>query len=408
MKRFVIKLTGILALMLVFFSLSAQNQIVGTVNYHDNPDNPLPSVTLELYDSNNLIATTMTNSLGEFTFSNIPVGDYTIESYTSLPVGEIDLVDASLILQYLLGLITFTDYEFAAADVNGSGNVTFGDYMLVLISYLMQGNPFPTDEWQFDEVDVSVTSSRDTSEPAMVWGTSTGDVEGIWLPGGRDIDNLPVNDEELTIIDNTEKELVIGSDYDHHISGFNLNLVYPTNLIEITEVTGPDNNFHFDLEQETGILKVIWLDENSQPGERFFGETLFRVKVKQKEGADSNMNGLFSILEGGMVLDGRSNEIDDIEIKLPKVLTQESTLELSAECYPNPVVNDFNIKLSSPKNTVATIMVFDLNGRLVLESKNTVFKGTQLLTINTNELSGGQYVYKINISGNNLHGRFQK
>jgi len=409
MKRFVIKLAGILAFMLVIFSLSAQNQIVGTVNYHEDPANPLPAITLELFDSNNnLVATTSTNSNGEYSFDNVAPGDYSIVSSTNLPVGEVDLIDASLILQYLIGWYTFNDYEFAAADVNGSGNVTFGDYIIVIISYLMQGNPFPTDEWQFAEVNVSVTTSRDPVTTAPVWATSTGDVEGIWLPGGRDFNSIPIIEDEITTIKNQEVELEIGSNYSDLISGFNLNLVYPTNLLEVTDVTGPDDSFHYDLNPETGVLKVIWLDENENPGERYFGESLFRVTVKQKDNTVSDSEGLFSLLEGGMVLDRRSNKINDIEISLPKVLTIEPNLELGAVCYPNPVVDKLNIKITSPSNSNANILVFDLSGKLVKEITNTIFKGTQLMTIETESLPTGQYIYKINVGNSNLHGRFQK
>lgn len=396
--------------MLVFCSLFVQSQIVGIVNYHENPSNPLPSVTLDLFDSNNnLVATTLSNSIGEFSFTNIPSGDYSLVSSTSLPVGEVDLMDASLILQYLIGWYTFNDCEFAAADVNGSGNVTFSDYMIVIISYIMQGNPFPTDDWQFDEITVSVSNSRDSTEHANVWGISTGDVEGVWQPGGRDIDLISSEDQDLTLLNDHEIELTIGSDYSSIINGFNLNMVYPVNLIEITEVTGPDENFHYELDANSGILKVIWLDENENSGEKFSGETLFRVKVKQLDMTISEEEGLFSLLDGGMVLDSRSNKIEDLQITLPKIAIQSSNIKLNAISYPNPVIDQLNLEISSPVDGKITIYVFDLSGRLIQEVNNTsIVKGTQVMSIGTSDLPSGQYLYKINIGNKNLHGRFQK
>ncbi len=410
MKHFANKNKAILVFLLVIFALSAQSQIVGVVNYHEDPTNPLPDVTLELYDqNNNLVASTITNNIGEFSFSGIPVGDYSLISTTSLPVGEVDLIDASLILYYLIGWYTFNDYEFAAADVNGSGNVTFGDYILVLISYLMQGNPFPTDEWQFAEVQISVTSSRDTASPAMVWGTSTGDVEGVWLPGSRELKYVEVNEQDITLLNEKEVELNIGSNYDNLISGFNLNMVYPTNLIEVTDVIGPDENFHFNLDAETGTLKVIWLDESNDPGRTFLGETLFRVKVKQLDNSATSEEGLFSLLEGGMVLDAKSNPVEDIQIEVPKIITSASSnLSLDMIAYPNPAVNNLNIKLTSPTEGEADIEVYNLNGQLVKVINTSVFRGTQLINLETGSLPTGQYLYKITIGNKNLHGRFQK
>lgn len=411
MKRFTIKSAALMAIILAICTLTTYGQISGVVNYHEDPSNPLPDVTLDLYDINdNLVATTVTNSIGEFSFSGIPTGDYSLVSTTNLPVGDIDLIDASLILQYLIGWYTFNDYEFAAADVNGSGNVTFGDYILVVISYLMQGNPFPTDEWQFDDVQISVTSSRDTTAPTMVWGTSTGDVEGVWMPGSREIKKVEVDEQEITLLSNSEIELSIRSSYSDLISGFNLNLIYPTNIIEITEINGPDNNFHYNLDSESGVIKVIWLDESDNPGRTFFGETLFRIKVKQIDETITSQEGLFSLLEGGMVLDSRSNPIENIKIELPKVLSSESSnLSMDVIAYPNPVVDNLNLKLTSPIESQAQIFIYDLNGRIVKDIVNTsVYRGTQLINLEMESLPTGQYLYKVNIGNKNMHGRFQK
>ena len=409
MRHFILKRVGTLAILLVFTAMSTFGQVTGVVNYHENPSNPLPDVTIDLYDINdNFIGTTVTDNDGEFNFSNIPPGDYYISASADLTLGDVNLIDASLILQYLLGLITFTDYEFVAADVNGSGNVTFGDYMLVLVFHIMQGNPFPGENWHFDDVPVTVTAAKNTSEPAMVWGTSTGDVEGIWQPGGRDLDILDMESMTQTEVTSEEVVLEIGSDYESTINGFNLNLVYPNNLIEITGVIGPDDNFHYDLNNETGVLKVAWLDESNNPGQSFSAETLFSVTVKKLDNQYSD-DAVFSLLEGGMVLNSRNDEVEDITIKLPTIKTTSSIESIEAVSYPNPVLNTLNLKVTSPNETTANVKVYDLQGRLIQSVDNlSVYRGTQLLTVNTETLPQGQYIYTLSIGGENLHGRFLK
>jgi hypothetical protein len=45
----------------------------------DPTENGLPNVTVNLFDlSNNLVATTTTDANGNFTFQNVPAGDYTV------------------------------------------------------------------------------------------------------------------------------------------------------------------------------------------------------------------------------------------------------------------------------------------------------------------------------------------
>lgn len=409
MKNYKLNQVFFIAIFLIFNSLTAQNEISGIVNYHDNPANPLPDIVLELYDTNNtLVATTVSNYDGEFIFLNIQSGDYVIKSSSSLPIGDINILDASLVLQYLNGTYAFQEYEFIAADVNGSGNVTHGDYQLLRNRILNRGNAFPAGDWQFIDVNVDLTS-RTCADSVQVCGTSTGDVEGMWMPGGRSLDLL-YEDLFTTEIDKREVELEIGSSYNELISGFNLNLTYPVNLIEITDVTGPDENFHFNINNNTGILKVIWLDENQKPGTKFFGETLFRVKVKQLANSRIHEDGIFSLLEGGMVLDYKSNKIEDIIITLPKITTTSNQLGLEISSYPNPVMNNLNLKITSPAGNNANISIYDLNGRIVQQINNySIYKGTQLINLNVEELPSGQYIYKVTLNGDkNIRGRFQK
>ncbi len=408
MRHIILKRKGILTTLLIFCFLTSISQVTGVVNYHENPSNPLPSVTVELYDDNDVfIASTVTNSIGEFEFYNIPDGDYYISASADLETGDVDLIDASLVLQYLFGLITFTDYEFTAADVNGSGNVTFGDYILILVFHIMQGNPFPTEEWHFNELAFTVASSRDITEPLMVWGTSAGDVEGIWQPGGRDLDIVAFENTAITEVSENEVELVIGTDYNGIINGFNLNMNYPYNLIEITDVQGPDENFHYDIDAQTGTLKVIWLDESENQSTQHSGEKLFTVTAKKLVSNYSD-EAIFGMLDGGMVLNSRSDKIGDITIKLPTIKTTTNIEELEVTSYPNPVVNSLNINIISPEEGMAKITIYDVQGRFINEMIVTVNPGTQQVNIDTEALNKGQYLYTINMRGKNLHGRFLK
>ncbi|HJN05981.1 MAG TPA: carboxypeptidase-like regulatory domain-containing protein [Bacteroidales bacterium] len=219
MKRFNIQQLALFIMLLIFSSLGAQNQISGVIYYHDNDSNPLPNVVVELYDSgDNLVATTTTNDDGEYEFSNVPYGEYYILSSSTQNFGTLNLIDPSIVLQYLNGTYNLNDFEFVAADVNGNGVVNGGDYNKLMKKILGKKNSFE-EEWAFEEVEIDFTA-RDFEEEVEHWGTSTGDVEGIWMPGGRDLDFL-VEYQLPTDLNETEIELEIGSSYKDLISGFN-------------------------------------------------------------------------------------------------------------------------------------------------------------------------------------------
>ena len=408
MKRIFMKHIMLLIFSIAYLLLPAQNQIVGTVLYHNNESNPIYDVNLNLLNSsNNIVASTVTNMYGEFEFNNIPNGDFKIVANTNLPVGDINIVDASMILEYLLGFRTFTDYEFAAADVNESGNITFGDYILVLVSYLLQGNPFPGNDWQFEAYNVSF-NSRDlssSSDTTRIYATSIGDVEGIWMPTGR---KLTYADSEYieTKVSGEYAEVSVTSNYENEISGYHIDLVYPNQYIEIIDITGFDENLHYEIDNEQGIINVAWLNET--PEKKVSGNKLFTIKVKALNNTELDDSHPISIYNNATILDNESNIIENVTIKLPKITT--ANYELNVISYPNPTISNLNIEITSPCDDIANIKIFDISGRLVNTIENqSITKGSQLINANTETLPVGTYLYTIDFNKNStIKGRFNK
>lgn len=396
---------------LAYMALPAQNQIFGTIHYHNNESNPIYNVNVDLVDNtNNVVATTVTNYNGEYQFTNIPNGEFVIIPEADLPVGNIDLVDASLILKYLLGITTLNNYQFDAADVNDSGSVTFTDYMLVLIGYILQGTPFPTDEWQFEQLTVNFNQrGGEYNDTVQSYGTSTGDVEGIWMPLGR---NLVDIDSEFNESEITEEysSVTIGTNYQGDISGYNLSLIYPNKFIQIENITGIDENIHYEINEEQGIIKVAWLDET--PENKTTGEKLFTINVKAINNTSIEGSQPFNVYESSMVLDTKSNVIEDITIQLPKITTaiNKENYELSITSYPNPTIDKLNLQITSPCDDIANISIYDINGRLINARNNIVIsKGTQTIPSDTRSLKSGSYLFMVTLNNNNtIKGRFSK
>ena len=103
MKIFYKKVFIIFFLSLVtFVSAVTAGNIKGTVTYHDLVG--VDNVVLSLYDSNNnFVATTTTNAVGNYIFTQMPYGIYTLKGDVSAASTGVDMTDAWLIEQYLLG-----------------------------------------------------------------------------------------------------------------------------------------------------------------------------------------------------------------------------------------------------------------------------------------------------------------
>jgi len=409
MKNFKI-LSVLLVVILVFGNkIFAQNDLFGTYYYQDSIAVPLADVNVELYDLNDLlIATTVTNSDGEYTFTGIPSGEFYISSSTSITSGGVDLYDAWLVFFYIRGWIDFNEMEFEVADVNDNGHVNNQDFVAILINYLVGGQPFVGGEWEFEDMYVDFTS-RDRTDTIDLWGSSHGDVEGIWEPSGRDIDLLRSSYYESWKQEETSK-LVVASDYNGYVNGFNLNLAYATDEISIVNISGPDGNFGYSVDEESGVIKVAWINE-SQGTSEIDGDQLFIIEVEGLTEESSAEKVLF-LLPGGMIIDSENNKLDDTEIKLPLLASKQTTDLVEVTAYPNPVVNKLNFNIQLNKQSYASLSVYDLSGKLVnFIEYIALHEGEQVVSFNAEDLLPGNYIYSFDLKGENvmnIKGRFVK
>ncbi len=398
-------------------SVFAQYQIDGTVFYDGNPNMPMQYVTVGLYDLNdNLVAETQTDYNGNFIFTGVVQGQYNLHSTTTMSAGGIDLYDASLILMSLLNMYTLDAIQFEAADVNNDDTVNFTDYFLVVIYYLINGQPFPAGDWQFENVFVDLTS-RDPGQTVNTWGVSEGDVDGGFDPTGREL-AMYSTPEQLALPSQNDgiTEVFIGSDYLNTISGCNLNLSFPSELIEVVGVSGPsDTEVYQVIDNENGLLKLVWMDEDRTDRLSINGEHLFTLQIRTKATLYTGQKLSFELLpEGGLIND--NGIIEDVTIHLPVLLATEITPEHEMNddlsCYPNPVSHQINFDLKSTIDNYATISIYDLQGRLVAQNEQVnVYSGNHTISMDASALQSGHYFYLIEFEGvkhQKIHGNFIK
>lgn len=75
---------------------------------------------------------------------------------------------------------------------------------------------------------------------------------------------------------------------------------------------------------------------------------------------------------------------------------------------PNPTSNNLNGNITSPASGNVTLKIYDITGRIVLETNNFIKKGNNSINQNITKLSSGLYI--VEISGNSIFARskFQK
>jgi len=67
--------------------------------------------------------------------------------------------------------------------------------------------------------------------------------------------------------------------------------------------------------------------------------------------------------------------------------------------YPNPVINNANISLSSTVNTNVKILIMSIDGKVISNAVYNINKGNNTININTENLQRGIYLLQINNNG---------
>lgn len=387
--------------------LFAQYQLTGSVNYNSNDALPIPGVTLGLYNLQNaLVVTTETDDNGNYFFNDIPNGEYYLRSSTNLAPNLVDMQDAYVVLMYLLNWYELDEIQYEAADIDNSGTVAWNDYFFIVTNYMLNGEAFPSGEWQFEEAYIDFTSRALEPDTTDLWGITEGDVEGIWEPSGRDLNILDYSYYPVQVASN-EFQLDVNTNYNDKIAGFNVNLAYPANQLDIINIVGPDGNLNYVVDEENGIVRIIWLDENMTG--RINGDNLITLTVETK--SDEFENATIELLHGSMLIDAKGDVIKDVEIQLP-MLEKNEDVEISVNTYPNPVVDQMHININTVEANNASISIYNASGKLVSQTNNISLENrAQLITVDTHSFKSGYYFYVVELLGSTKYratGQFVK
>ena len=156
------------------FSLS------GAVLYPNTSQTPLQGVVVKLNNaSGTVIGTSTTNATGNYSFNNIPNGNYNIEATTGKPWGGVTALDVLLYKKHIANLESLSGIYLAAGDVNASGDLTAIDvlYMRKRIAAIISS--FPAGDWLFNNVPFTISGSNLVQD---FYGIVYGDANGSYVP----------------------------------------------------------------------------------------------------------------------------------------------------------------------------------------------------------------------------------
>jgi hypothetical protein len=152
-----------------------------------------------------------------------------------------------------------------------------------------------------------------------------------------------------------------------------------------------------------------WFElESSSDGLNF--QTLVRVYTKALEGnSDLSLEYVYentAIQQGATYYRLRQVDIDGSAAIVSQVIRLERSPIQSVKCFPNPIVNQAQIELVAQKAAQVQLMLMNMQGQIILNSKVQLNEGMNLITLPTNHLPASNYMLNI-YSGQQSIGQLQ-
>lgn len=339
-------------------SISANPPIKGTITYHE--ELPMSDITIYLYDNNyTFVDSAITNSNGKYIFEDMPYGEYILHVNIDMAPTGVDMDDAYLVEQHLLGNDTLTAFEYYAADVDGDGIVTWDDYYAITDWWLTFGIPFPVGEWKCEDLSISFYCT-DEGQDNDAKVTETGDVDGEGYPDKLTPFNIQtLIFEEIIVTNNEIFEIPVFIENDINLNSFHFSLEYNNSVLELIDVKtlNPEGVFNAD----NGIIKITCRNNNEYVESHSKIAILF---VKLKASVDKTETISFSLSEPPQFLDENGEQLKTLQLSIPKIKIKSESFDIHGS-YPNPFNSIANIEYYIPAGGYVTVEIYNTGGQLV-------------------------------------------
>ena len=373
--------------------------ISGTVTYDNAANTPLSGVIVTLNPGG---VTTTTDASGNYTFTDVAHGDYTVTASSTAAWAGANATDALLVSNYFNGISPITGLNLVAADVNASSTVNNTDALLIVRRFVGLDNSFARGDWVFTSADVTVNNDNVVAD---LEGLAVGDVNGSSTPAtlpkqGAYTVSLSSNGTlQVNPTDPFEVSVKVSSTM--NIGALSLRFNYPD---EIVSFEGVSSKFSGTLyKSENGAITIAWADFTGKQAVNLKeNDVLLVLKFKPTEKFEAGTK--FSV-----ELDDSYCELADSDGEIIKANLQASAIEsfVPAEFglrqnYPNPFNPSTTIEFDMPVAGNVSLIIYNILGEQVSVLVNEFQEaGTYKFNWVANKLPSGVYIYRLNVKAGN-------
>lgn len=388
------------------FMSTAQAQTVnvtGKYIYHNDIQSPLSDLKVKLINqTNQVVATTITNSDGIYSFTNVPTGEYSIQASTDQPSHGYTMQDCFSVLQHISGFLPLDNIQLLAADVDNNNIVDRDDLNLMNAAWTKPSIKFPAGDWKFETPHFTVNGTKRAEEDIPIppaSGSSSGDLGSVYAPGSKPNNMLNLGFANTNNTINSVVELPVSISSTVPATGLGVIINCPSNF-KIDEVIPSIAGLNISITGQT--IRANWLDASMKPLNLEKNTTLFVIKGKSTNGNES----IFSLGESSHLISKSGGMDYSAKIELPKLSLQKSesfAFALKGN-FPNPFAGSTRIEYTLPASGNVEMKIFNIQGQLVATPiKAFQVAGVKELPFDGNSLQSGIYFCTISLKSDKIY-----
>ncbi|MEI7982791.1 MAG: T9SS type A sorting domain-containing protein, partial [Bacteroidota bacterium] len=386
-------------------SVQFPHTLSGSFVYNNIYNTPLDSVWVFLTQNNLTKDSVRTLANGNYSFSNIYKGTYTLLANTNQPWAGVNGTDALKIMRYVAWLDPFsTHIRVTSADVNNSNSVSGMDVLKVKKRFVGLDSAFARGDWTFEKCsggnEILMTGSDQVVD---FYGLCVGDVNGSHIPGtgpksesGVDISTT----KQMTAKAGQEIFIPISIDSEFDLGALSLELEFPKNLVEIMEVNCVQGTPVYQVKENR--INIVWAELT--PIKVFPDEPVLFIKVKTS----------LSFQEGEIIQFVNASELTElsdiiaepmrgITLHIPSICYSRSSEESEMLIFPNPARQFATLIFKVPEDGKITVSLCDNAGHQIFADHDlNVTEGLKNLNLNVAAYARGNYVLNLVFKGNNV------
>ena len=360
----------------------------------------------------------MTPSNGNYAFNVNGSANYTVvPSKNNGILNGISTFDLVKITKHILGSERFASpYQYIAADVNASGEVSTFDIIQLRKLILNLSTEFPNNNssWRFVDASYDFTTDNPSAEafPEQIevnnlTGTmpdldfiavKIGDINGSASANALAAeDRTKDGDLMIEVADRlVEAGDLIEVEFDATdfatIEGYQFTLKYTNlELVDLMDGVATKANFGFAL-QDRGYLVTSWHNATATANAK--NANLFRLKFKVN--TTGNLLSFLDINADFAASEAYQNDgsLLGVALQAKENIAINPTFEV-AQNTPNPFTNSTFIGFELPAAAAVELNILDIQGQVIQTKKGNFEKGQQQIEVRANELSNGTYYYQL-------------